>query len=32
MYLLEIEVLAGAGEELEDVALRTMITFDEWCC
>ena len=31
MYLAEIGLLAGAGEELEVDALRTMVRFDEWC-
>jgi hypothetical protein len=32
MYLAEIGLLAGTGEELEAGALRTMEMFDEWCC
>ena len=32
IYLEEIGMLAGAGEELEAGALRTMLKLDEWCC
>ena len=32
VYLAEIGMLAGAGEELEAGALRTMLMLGEWCC
>ena len=32
IYLEEIGMLAGAGEELEAGALRTMLMLGEWCC